>query len=126
MTPDPAARYVNCVPLVPLQAAAGTFSDPHAIPDESDWEWVELDTARSLQPGMFVAQVVGKSMEPRIPDGVSPGPTTRDSRDRPRSRNGRGAIRRVQPSRVECLARSPRPKGWRRSRPCRCVPTRGG
>ena len=45
-------------------------ADPHAIPDESDWEWVELDTARSLRPGMFVAQVVGKSMEPRIPDGA--------------------------------------------------------
>ena len=70
VTPDPAARYVNCVPLVPLQAAAGTFGDPHAIPDESDWEWVELDTARSLRPGMFVAHVVGKSMEPRIPDGA--------------------------------------------------------
>ena len=53
-----------------LQAAAGAFGDPHAIPDESDWEWVELDTARSLRPGMFVAQVVGKSMEPRIPDGA--------------------------------------------------------
>ena len=70
VTPDPAPRYVNCVPLVPLQAAAGAFGDPHAIPDESDWEWVGLDTARSLQPGMFVAQVVGKSMEPRIPDGA--------------------------------------------------------
>ena len=70
VTPDAAARYVNCVPLVPLQAAAGSFGDPHAIPDESDWEWVELDTARSLRPGMFVAQVVGKSMEPRIPDGA--------------------------------------------------------
>ena len=70
VTPDAAARYVNCVPLVPLQAAAGAFGDPHAIPDESDWEWVELDTARSLRPGMFVAQVVGKSMEPRIPDGA--------------------------------------------------------
>ena len=63
-------RYVNCVPLVPLQAAAGAFGDPHAIPDESDWEWVELDTGRSLRPGMFVALVVGKSMEPRIPDGA--------------------------------------------------------
>ena len=70
VTPDAAARYVNCVPLVPLQAAAGAFGDPHAIPDESDWEWVELASARSLRPGMFVAQVVGKSMEPRIPNGA--------------------------------------------------------
>ena len=65
-----AARYVNSVPIVPLQAAAGAFGDPQAVPDESDWDWVEVDTARSLRPGMFVAQVVGKSMEPRIPDGA--------------------------------------------------------
>ena len=30
---------------------------------------MQLDTGRRLRPGMFVAQVVGKSMEPRIPDG---------------------------------------------------------
>ena len=70
VTPPAAARYVTCVPLVPLQAAAGAFSDPQAVPDESEWEWVEIDTARSLRPGMFVAQVVGKSMESRIPDGA--------------------------------------------------------
>ena len=70
VTPPAAARYVTCAPLVPLQAAAGAFSDPQAVPDEPDWEWVEIDTARSLRPGMFVAQVVGKSMEPRIPDGA--------------------------------------------------------
>ena len=70
VTPTVEACYVNRVPLVPLQAAAGAFGDPHAIPEESDWEWVELETARSLRPGMFVAQVVGKSMEPRIPDGA--------------------------------------------------------
>lgn len=85
MTPPEAGRSVNCVPLVPLQAAAGAFGDPHAIPDESDWEWMELDTGRSLRPGMFVAQVVGKSMEPRIPDGayclfVSPVTGTRQGR----------------------------------------------
>ena len=64
------ARYVDSVPFVPLQAAAGAFGDPQAVPDESDWEWVEVDTARPLRPGMFVAQVVGRSMEPRIPDGA--------------------------------------------------------
>ena len=54
------------------------------------------------------------------------GPATTDAPARPRSRSGRGGIRRVPPSRVECLARPPRPRGWRRSRPCRCVPSRGG
>lgn len=36
-----------------------------------DAEWVEPQTTRKLRAGMFVAQVVGKSMEPRIPDGGS-------------------------------------------------------
>ena len=53
-----------------IRAQLESAGDPHAIPDESDWEWVEFETARSLRPGMFVAQVVGKSMEPRIPDGA--------------------------------------------------------
>ena len=68
--PPAAARYVRWVPLVPLQAAAGAFGEPQAILDDPDREWVEVDTARSLRPGMFVAQVVGESMEPRIPDGA--------------------------------------------------------
>ena len=56
------------MPLVPLKAAAGAFGDPQHI-EEEDWEWVTIDTRHRLRPGMFVAQVVGKSMEPTIPDG---------------------------------------------------------
>ena len=70
VTPAVDARYVSCVPLVPLAAAAGAFDDPQAVPDESALEWVEVETARSLRPGMFVARVIGQSMEPRIPDGA--------------------------------------------------------
>jgi type I restriction enzyme R subunit len=62
-------RYVTCVPLVPLKAAAGAFGDPQHVPDEG-FEWVAVETRRRLRPGMFVAQVVGKSMEPAIPDGA--------------------------------------------------------
>ena len=69
VTPTPHTRYVSCVPLVPLAAAAGAFGDPHAVPDESEWQWVELDTSRALREGMFVAQVVGDSMLPTIPNG---------------------------------------------------------
>ena len=71
MSPAPASRYVTCVPLVPLQAAAGAFGGADTIADESEreWEWVEIDTGRSLRRGMFAARVDGKSMEPRIPDG---------------------------------------------------------
>jgi type I restriction enzyme R subunit len=62
-------RYVTCVPLVPLKAAAGTFGDPQGVRDE-EFEWVAFATRHRLRPGMFVAQVVGKSMEPAIPDGA--------------------------------------------------------
>ena len=68
VTPAPQDRYVTCVPLVPLRAAAGVFGDPHNVDDE-DWQWVELESRHKLRPGMFVAEVVGKSMEPQIPDG---------------------------------------------------------
>jgi SOS-response transcriptional repressor LexA len=61
-------RYVTCVPLVPLKAAAGAFGDPQHI-EEDDWQWVTIDSRHRLRRGMFVAQVVGKSMEPAIPDG---------------------------------------------------------
>jgi len=64
----PEDRYVTCVPLVPLKAAAGAFGDPQHFEAEN-WESVEIDTRHRLRPGMFVAQVVGKSMEPAIPDG---------------------------------------------------------
>jgi len=61
-------RYKTCVPLVPLKAAAGAFSDPQHVEDDG-FEWVELNSRHRLGPGMFVAQVTGKSMEPAIPDG---------------------------------------------------------
>jgi phage repressor protein C with HTH and peptisase S24 domain len=68
--PRPEDRYVTCVPLMPLEAAAGYFSGLQSAPaGEWDSDWVELDTHRRLRPGMFVAKVVGKSMEPAIPDG---------------------------------------------------------
>ena len=69
-TPTPAERYTRCVPLVPLAIAAGAFGDPQAAHDESEWQWVELDTPRRLREGMFVAQVVGDSMTPTIPNGA--------------------------------------------------------
>ena len=67
--PGPKERYVTCVPLVPLKVAAGAFSDPQHI-DDDGFEWAVVETKRRVRPGMFVAQVVGKSMEPAIPDGA--------------------------------------------------------
>ena len=67
---EPADRYVTCVPLIPLQAAAGAFSDPQTIDEADGFEWAAIDSSHRLRPGMFAAQVVGKSMEPVIPDGA--------------------------------------------------------
>ena len=67
--PQPEERYLTCVPLVPLKAAAGAFSDPQQI-DDDGCAWAAVETTRRLRRGMFVAQVVGKSMEPTIPDGA--------------------------------------------------------
>ena len=67
--PGPKERYVTCVPLVPLKVAAGAFSDPQHI-DDDGFEWAVVETKRRVRPGMFVAQVVGKSMQPAIPDGA--------------------------------------------------------
>ena len=68
--PPPAEqRYVTCLPLVPLKAAAGAFSDVQRIEDDG-FDWVAVESGRRLRRGMFVAQVVGRSMEPTIPDGA--------------------------------------------------------
>ena len=67
--PQPSERYSTCVPLVPLKAAAGAFSDPQQI-DDDGYAWAAVETGRRLRRGMFVAQVVGKSMEPAISDGA--------------------------------------------------------
>jgi len=69
VVPSPEEKYVTCVPLVPLKAAAGAFGDPQSLPTEK-FEWVRIEQKRKLRPGMFVAQVVGKSMEPTVPDGA--------------------------------------------------------
>lgn len=63
--------YANCVPLIGLQAAAGAWSHEQdslvALADYAE-EWVSIDNHK-LEPGMFLAQVVGHSMEPLVPDG---------------------------------------------------------
>lgn len=57
------------MPLVSLKAAAGAFGDPQRVDDDA-FDWVEVDSRHTLRKGMFVVQVVGKSMEPSIPDGA--------------------------------------------------------
>jgi SOS-response transcriptional repressor LexA len=68
LEPDPGlkARYRTHVPVYDLTAAAGGWG-PEGSPTELGWLRV---SEQRLAPGMFVARVVGRSMEPRIPDGA--------------------------------------------------------
>lgn len=59
--------YETHLPLYGLRAAATKFGEDRAV-DEEPEEWVPAPGPR-LEEGMFVAYVVGRSMEPRIPDG---------------------------------------------------------
>lgn len=61
--------YRNAVPLIDLKLAAGLFSETQLV-DNLDAEWVELPDLYRPQPGMFIAQVVGESMNRRIPNGA--------------------------------------------------------
>jgi SOS-response transcriptional repressor LexA len=55
--------------VLSLQVAASGFGE--GSPDLSETtEWMEWSGKRTLREGMFVAQVTGRSMEPRIPDGA--------------------------------------------------------
>ena len=64
--PKARERFVTCVPLLGLDLAAGGFEPGASDPSTT---WVTPPTRRKLREGMFVARVIGRSMEPRIPDG---------------------------------------------------------
>jgi phage repressor protein C with HTH and peptisase S24 domain len=54
------------VPLYSLRAAAGRLGEEMESAEE---DWVRAPEGMQLGPDLFVAHVVGRSMEPRIPDG---------------------------------------------------------
>jgi len=58
-------RFVTHLPVYTLQAAATRFGEDAEVA-EHGWQRVE---GLRLSEGMFIAQVVGRSMEPLIPDG---------------------------------------------------------
>ena len=66
LQPKEIKPYENCVPLYDLKAAAGHFSEEQQA---EDINWVELPDAFRPQQGLFVTQVVGESMNRRIPNG---------------------------------------------------------
>lgn len=59
-------RYRTHLPLYSCRAAAGRFGDQMRVEEEG---WVEVPPGLRLSEDMFVARVVGRSMEPEIPDG---------------------------------------------------------
>jgi uncharacterized protein len=76
VTQEERAAGVVSAPVIDLRFAAGNFSDAQALEDGAG-EWVALpDWVRPLPdwvpplPGLFIAQVVGKSMNRRIPNGA--------------------------------------------------------
>jgi hypothetical protein len=72
VTPKAADRFITCVPLTSLRAAAGRFSDEQAGFDEvAGWasEWVTWDGHPAFQPGMFVARVMVLQYELRTAGG---------------------------------------------------------
>lgn len=61
--------YVNAVPLFDLQIAAGHFSGEQTVtPDDSTW--IALPDPYRIGKDLFVAQVIGESMNRLIPDGA--------------------------------------------------------
>jgi hypothetical protein len=61
--------YVNAVPLLDLKIAAGHFSGEQSV-HEDQIDWVQLPDAFKIAPGIFIAQVIGESMNRRIPNGA--------------------------------------------------------
>jgi SOS-response transcriptional repressor LexA len=63
---DRVIPFVTHLPLYGLRAAATKFGESMEAVAEG---WVRAPARLRLTEGMFVAKVVGRSMEPRIPDG---------------------------------------------------------
>ncbi|MCK5771062.1 DNA/RNA helicase domain-containing protein [Algiphilus sp.] len=59
--------YVNAVPLMDFKAAAGGFSEIQSV---EECQWVMLPDHLRPSRGMFVAQVIGDSMNRVIPNGA--------------------------------------------------------
>jgi phage repressor protein C with HTH and peptisase S24 domain len=60
------APFQTHLPRYSLRAAAGKFLDNEEIVEEG---WEEVPRGLHVLPDMFVAEIAGHSMEPRIPDG---------------------------------------------------------
>ena len=67
LPPREVKRYKNAVPVVPLKIAAGAFSGTQTVNlDSADWA---IPDGVPIGPGMFIAQVLGESMNQKVPNG---------------------------------------------------------
>ncbi|MFN3429388.1 MAG: LexA family protein, partial [Candidatus Sericytochromatia bacterium] len=57
------------LPFYDLPVAAGRWPAPW-IPDLDSDHWIDASELNKLHPQWFAVRVMGKSMEPRIPDGA--------------------------------------------------------
>jgi hypothetical protein len=71
--------FVNCVPVYDLKIAAGRFGAEQTVDEvpqtgevgnPDNFQWVALEGRTKPAPGLFVAQVIGESMNKRIPNGA--------------------------------------------------------
>lgn len=58
--------FVNAVPLYDIKVAATNFTDPQFY---EEFSWAELPMQVSPKKGYFIAQVIGESMNKKIPNG---------------------------------------------------------
>lgn len=63
---EEARPYVNALPCFDVKVAAGAFSLEQWI---EDCQWIEPPEHIAIREGYFIAQVVGESMNQRIPNG---------------------------------------------------------
>lgn len=79
LPPDEVRPFENCIPLYDLKVAAGRFSEDQSVEEVVQAEEIQNPTAFTwVEPlgmvrprrGLFVAQVVGDSMNRRIPAGA--------------------------------------------------------
>ncbi len=68
--PSSVIPFRTHLPLYRAEAAAGGWSADQRDPSADDPSWVEVPDSIRLTPDMFAAKVVGRSMEPLIPDGA--------------------------------------------------------
>lgn len=71
LAPEEVDPFVNALPVVPLKAAAGGFSELQLIEQTPEaFDWIRAPDFIRPKPGMFIAQVTGESMNRRIPNGA--------------------------------------------------------